>query len=124
MDIQQLTITINKVCPIDGLDINRNIWFKEEATEEQKTLAYEIYDNWQDIPDPDITGFVLSLATNETVNNWYEGLPKLINNLLAIYLKDENFDLINQIITGLEIPEDVAMELQTQLILFNIPIII
>jgi hypothetical protein len=124
MNVEKLTQKINSICPIEGLDTDRNIWFKPEATEEQKALAYDIYDNWQDIPDPDITGFVLSLATNETVNNWYESLPKLINNLLAIYLKDENFDLINQIIAGLEIPENVAMELQTQLILFNIPIVL
>jgi len=122
MNIQLLTQTINKICPIDGLSSANEIWFKAEATDEQKELAWDIYNNWQDPSEPDITGFVFALATNAVINSWFESLPKIINNLLAIYLKDENFELINQILFGLEIPDEVKTELINQSQLFNIPL--
>jgi hypothetical protein len=124
MNIQLLTKAINKVCPIDGLSSANEIWFKSEATEEQKALAWDIYNNWKDPQEPDITGFVFALATNAVINSWFESLPKIINNLLSVYLKDEDFELINQILFGLEIPDEVKTELINQSELFNIPLIL
>lgn len=42
MKIGELDEMIKVVCPIDGIDSNGIIWFKEEATEGQRIAAQEI----------------------------------------------------------------------------------
>lgn len=44
MLIHELDQLIQAVCPIDGLSSNGEIWFKPEATEEQKAAAQALMD--------------------------------------------------------------------------------
>ena len=111
MNIILLTEKINEICPIYGLDTNRNISFKDEATEEQQLLAYEIYDSWVDPPEPDVRGFVMALANSQSLNNWYENLPKIITDMMASYIKDRDFKSLNSLVLGLNLTEEIKAEL-------------
>lgn len=51
MKLYQLDELIKTVCPIDGINSNGVIWFKPEATDEQKVAAQAIADAW-DINSP------------------------------------------------------------------------
>lgn len=42
MTIQELNDMISVVCPIDGINSNGAIWFKDEATPQQRAAAEEI----------------------------------------------------------------------------------
>ena len=44
MKIEQLNALILAVCPIDGCNSNGVIWFKPEATAEQKAQAQGVMD--------------------------------------------------------------------------------
>jgi len=46
MTIEKLDAAIKEVCPIDGVDSDRVISFKPEATLEQKTAAQSIANEW------------------------------------------------------------------------------
>lgn len=48
MLIQELDQLIKQVCPIDGLNSSGTIWFKQEATEEQKQAAIALYNLHKD----------------------------------------------------------------------------
>ena len=107
MNIQLLTKTIDKVCPIDGLSSANEIWFKSEATDEQKALAWDIYNNWEDPQEPDVTGFTIAISHDEIINNWYENLPKILSNQIAIYLNEQRFDEIENILLNSTIPIEI-----------------
>ena len=124
MNIILLTEKINEICPIHGLSSDRNISFKEEATEQQKALAYEIYDSWVDPPEPDVTGFVMTLANNQTLNNWYENLPKIVTDMMASYIKDRDFKALNSLVLGLNLTEEIKIELNILINEYDIPLII
>lgn len=124
MNINLLTEKINEVCPIHGLSSDRNISFKDEATEEQKSLAYQIYDSWQDPPEPDVTGFVMALANNQSLNNWYENLPKIVTDMMASYIKDRDFKALNSLVLGLNLTEEIKTELNFLISQYNIPLVI
>lgn len=123
MNIILLTEKINESCPIYGLDTNRNISFKDEATEEQQLLAYEIYDSWVDPPEPDVTGFVMALANNQALNNWYENLSKIVTDMMASYLKDRDFKSLNSLVLGLNLTEEIKIELNILISQYDIPLI-
>jgi len=124
MNIILLTEKINKICPIYGLDTNRNISFKEEATDEQKNQAWEIYDSWVDPPEPDVTGFVMALANSQSLNNWYENLPKIVTDMMASYIKDRDFKSLNSLVLGLNLTEEIKTELNILINEYDIPLII
>lgn len=44
MKIWELDEAIKVVCPIDGVNWNKVIWFKPEATEDQRAAAQAIAD--------------------------------------------------------------------------------
>lgn len=44
MKLFELDQAINAVCPIDGISSSGEIWFKPEATNEQKAAAQAIMD--------------------------------------------------------------------------------
>lgn len=124
MNIILLTEKINEICPIYGLDTDRNISFKDEATEQQKALAYEIYDSWVDPPEPDVTGFVTALANNQSLNNWYENLPKIVTDMMVSYLKDRDFKSLNSLVLGLNLTEEIKTELNILIRQYGIPIVL
>jgi hypothetical protein len=124
MNIILLTEKINEICPIYGLDTNRNISFKDKVTEEQKSLAYEIYDSWVDPPEPDVTGFVMALANSQTLNNWYENLPKIVTDMMASYMKDRDFKALNSLVLGLNLTEEIKTELNILISQYDIPLVI
>jgi hypothetical protein len=124
MKINLLHKTIEQVCPIDGCSSANEIWFKEEATEEQKQLAWDIYNNWEDPPDADVTGFVMALANNQTLNNWYEKLSKIVSDMMASYLKDRDFKSLNSLVLGLNLTEEIKTELNILINEYDIPLII
>ena len=124
MKINLLHKTIEQVCPIDGCSSANEIWFKEEATEEQKQLAWDIYNNWEDPPDADVTGFVMALANNQTLNNWYEKLSKIVSDMMASYLKDRDFKSLNSLVFGLNLTEEIKTELNILINEYDIPLII
>ena len=124
MNIILLTEKINEICPIYGLDTDRNISFKDEATEQQKALAYEIYDSWVDPPEPDVTGFVTALANSQSLNNWYENLPKIVTDMMASYIKDRDFKSLNSLVLGLNLTEEIKTELNILINEYDIPLII
>lgn len=45
MNIDDLNDMIKAVCPIDGINSNGVIWFKSEATDDQKLQAQIIMNN-------------------------------------------------------------------------------
>ena len=59
------TKALQSVAPIDGLTADGLIWFRPEATEEQRAAAQAIIDNWADSPDPDWAGFRLALYAED-----------------------------------------------------------
>ena len=124
MKLKLLTEKINEICPIHGLSSDRNISFKDEATEEQKALAYEIYNNWTDPPEPDVTGFVTALANSQSLNNWYENLPKIVTDMMASYIKDRDFKSLNSLVLGLNLTEEIKTELNILINEYDIPLII
>lgn len=44
MDIRELTEAIQAACPIDGLNSSGAIWFRPEATPEQRAAAQALMD--------------------------------------------------------------------------------
>ena len=124
MDIKLLTEKINSICPIEGLTDDGTIWFAPDATDEQKQLAYEIYNNWIDPPEPDVTGFVTALANNQSLNNWYENLPKIVTDMMASYIKDRDFKSLNSLVLGLNLTEEIKTELNILINEYDIPLII
>jgi hypothetical protein len=44
MKIHELNDMIQEVCPIDGINSDGVIWFKPEATDEQKVAAQALMD--------------------------------------------------------------------------------
>lgn len=46
MTVLELHYEIEKVCPIHGVNSNGVIWFKDEATDEQKNQARSIMESW------------------------------------------------------------------------------
>lgn len=44
MKIYELDQLIQAVCPIDGISSNGEIWFKPEATDEQRAVAQSLMD--------------------------------------------------------------------------------
>jgi hypothetical protein len=124
MKIHLLTQKINSICPIEGLTDDGTIWFAPDATDEQKNQAWEIYNNWTDPPEPDVTGFVMALANNQTLNNWYENLPKIVTNMMASYIKDRDFKALNSLVLGLNLTEEIKIELNILISQYDIPLII
>jgi len=124
MNLELLTQKINSVCPIEGLTDDGIIWFANGATNEQKNQAWEIYDSWVDPPEPDITGFVTALANSQSLNNWYENLPKIITDMMASYIKDRDFKSLNSLVLGLNLTEEIKTELNILINEYDIPLII
>ena len=124
MKIHLLTQKINSICPIEGLTDDGTIWFANGATDEQKNQAWEIYDSWVDPPEPDVTGFVMALANNQTLNNWYENLPKIVTDMMASYIKDRDFKSLNSLVLGLNLTEEIKTELNILINEYDIPLII
>lgn len=122
MKIDLLCKEISKVCPIDGCSSVDEIWFKPEATLVQKTLAWDIYNNWVDPKDPDVTGFAIALSQNQVINSWYEELPKMVTDQLAIYLNEQRFDEIELIIESLTIPQNIKELINQYCETFAIPL--
>jgi len=44
VDIRELTTAIQGVCPIDGINSSGAIWFRGEATPEQRAAAQQLMD--------------------------------------------------------------------------------
>jgi hypothetical protein len=64
LSIEQLRDAIAEQAPIEGCSFDE-IWFLPEATEEQRSAAQAILDNWVDPPKQDWAGFVDALTTLE-----------------------------------------------------------
>jgi hypothetical protein len=122
MNIQLLTKTIDKVCPIDGLSSANEIWFKAEATDEQKALAWDIYNNWIDPPDPQVTEFSIALVNNSIISEWFESLPKIVCNLLTNYLDKRDFTSLGEVLSTLDISSEVKEEINLNTSLYYIPL--
>jgi len=56
---------IAAVAPIVGISSDGRIDFLPEATDDQKTAAYAILDNWQDPPEPNWAGFRTALYAED-----------------------------------------------------------
>jgi len=122
MNIQLLTKTIDKICPIDGLSSANEIWFKAEATQEQKALAWDIYNGWEDPQDPDVTGFIVAISQDVIINNWYESLPIIVSNQLAIYFNEKRFEEILNILNSLNLTTETKTAINNYCDNFYIPV--
>lgn len=47
MKIEKLSAMIESVCPIDGINSNGVIWFKDEATDEQRGDAQTLMNQYK-----------------------------------------------------------------------------
>ena len=124
MKIHLLTQKINSICPIEGLTDDGTIWFAPDVTDEQKNQEWEIYDSWVDPPEPDVRGFVMALANNQSLNNWYENLPKIVTDMMASYFKNRDFKALNSLVLGLNLTEEIKAELNILINEYDIPLII
>lgn len=121
-NLKLLTEKINKVCPIEGVNEQGQIWYGQGATEEQKALALDIYNNWESECNPDIDGFVSAISQDTVINQWYESLPRLVSDQLAIYLNAERFAEIETLLTRLTIPDEVKTQINLYINSYNIPV--
>ena len=56
---------ISEIAPIVGVSSDGRIDFLPEATEEQRSAAQDILDNWQDPPEPNWAGFRTALYAED-----------------------------------------------------------
>lgn len=81
MNAKKLHISIAAVCPIDGVNSNRVITFKPEATELQKQAAQAIADSWDfdSITPADIAEVERSYRQQKAL----EVLPEILSYIAA-----------------------------------------
>jgi hypothetical protein len=90
MNLAKLDEAIKKVCPIDGVNSAGRIDFKPEATEAQKILAQEIFDNWQD-PVEAIELTKLEFKKRLTEAGKYASAKAILDSLPESKLEDWQF---------------------------------
>lgn len=90
MKLIDLMRKIQSVCPIEGLSEDGRIDFKQEATDQQRIAAREIFEKWSKYPDPKWKEFGEELFLNPhyvritTHDNFVNGLKTTLELMLKI----------------------------------------
>lgn len=124
MSFAFLQSAVESAAPIDGLSSDGTIWFKPEATEQQRIAAQAIADNWVDPPDPNFDGMLAELMFGSTYPNvqaWFNTLPRTQGGFLEEQIGRQNLERIQWFLDNADTTA-IAAELTTLLNAFNMPL--